>query len=125
MESSKTLTLNEEALAQLADAKKPLFVFEWLRHLDKSLQSAQKVSFEAAFDLPTHSFPSFLHFLPERHQRVPKETGGPIGGADPELSRAADEEADRALSGDALQHRRHLPPLRHRQQVQRHPQEQG
>ncbi|XP_065165699.1 HEAT repeat-containing protein 5B isoform X3 [Atheta coriaria] len=42
MELSHSLTLNEEALAQLPAAKKPLFVFEWLRFLDKVLVAAQK-----------------------------------------------------------------------------------
>ncbi|XP_076262348.1 HEAT repeat-containing protein 5B isoform X3 [Rhynchophorus ferrugineus] len=42
MELSHSLTLNEEALAQIPDAKKPVFIFEWLRYLDKVLVAAQK-----------------------------------------------------------------------------------
>lgn len=42
MEFSHSLTLNEEALAQIPDAKKPVFIFEWLRYLDKVLVAAQK-----------------------------------------------------------------------------------
>ncbi|CAH1153655.1 unnamed protein product [Phaedon cochleariae] len=42
MELSHSLTLNEEALAQLSEAKKPVFIFEWLRFLDKVLVAAQK-----------------------------------------------------------------------------------
>ncbi|XP_017777275.1 PREDICTED: HEAT repeat-containing protein 5B isoform X3 [Nicrophorus vespilloides] len=42
MEMSHSLTLNEEALAQIPVAKKPIFIFEWLRFLDKVLVAAQK-----------------------------------------------------------------------------------
>lgn len=44
MELSHSLTLNEEAFNQIPDHKKPVFVFEWLRFLDKILVAAQKVS---------------------------------------------------------------------------------
>lgn len=44
MELSHSLTLNEEALIQLPESKRPVFVFEWLRFLDKVLIAAQKVS---------------------------------------------------------------------------------
>lgn len=43
MELSHSLTLNEEALQQIPAAKRPLFIFEWLRFLDKVLVAAQKV----------------------------------------------------------------------------------
>ncbi|VVC95115.1 unnamed protein product, partial [Leptidea sinapis] len=36
MEVSQSLTLNEAALQQLPDDKKPHFIFEWLRFLDKT-----------------------------------------------------------------------------------------
>jgi hypothetical protein len=42
MELSHSLTLNEEALAQIPPAKRPVFIFEWLRFLDKVLVAAQK-----------------------------------------------------------------------------------
>ncbi|XP_072169312.1 HEAT repeat-containing protein 5B-like [Diadema setosum] len=42
MELSHSLLLNEEALAQIADSKKPIFVFEWLRFLDKVLVAANR-----------------------------------------------------------------------------------
>ncbi|XP_054269957.1 HEAT repeat-containing protein 5B-like isoform X2 [Macrosteles quadrilineatus] len=42
MELSHSLTLNEEALNQLPESKRPVFVFEWLRFLDKVLIAAQK-----------------------------------------------------------------------------------
>lgn len=44
MELSHSLTLNEEAFAQISDANKPVFIFEWLRYLDKVLVAAQKVT---------------------------------------------------------------------------------
>uniref|UniRef100_A0A8B9GIJ0 HEAT repeat-containing protein 5B n=1 Tax=Amazona collaria TaxID=241587 RepID=A0A8B9GIJ0_9PSIT len=37
MELAHSLLLNEEALAQITEAKRPVFVFEWLRFLDKVL----------------------------------------------------------------------------------------
>ncbi|CAD0204760.1 unnamed protein product [Chrysodeixis includens] len=42
MEVSHSLTLNETALQQLPDDKKPHFIFEWLRFLDKVLVAAHK-----------------------------------------------------------------------------------
>ncbi|XP_032821133.2 HEAT repeat-containing protein 5B isoform X4 [Petromyzon marinus] len=43
MELAHSLLLNEEALAQVTDAKKPIFVFEWLRFLDIYLATANKI----------------------------------------------------------------------------------
>lgn len=43
MELSHSLTLNEEALLQIPEAQQPMFIFEWLRFLDKVLVAAQKV----------------------------------------------------------------------------------
>lgn len=43
MESSHSLILNEDAFKQIPDHKKPVYVFEWLRYLDKGLLAAQKV----------------------------------------------------------------------------------
>uniref|UniRef100_A0A8W7Q2Z4 HEAT repeat-containing protein 5A n=1 Tax=Anopheles coluzzii TaxID=1518534 RepID=A0A8W7Q2Z4_ANOCL len=42
MELSHSLTLNEAALSQLPEQKRPVFIFEWLRFLDKVLVAAQK-----------------------------------------------------------------------------------
>nr|XP_036233304.1 HEAT repeat-containing protein 5B isoform X2 [Bactrocera oleae] len=42
MELSHSLTLNEEALKQLPEQKRPVFIFEWLRYLEKVLPVAQK-----------------------------------------------------------------------------------
>uniref|UniRef100_A0A8B9GKG0 HEAT repeat-containing protein 5B n=1 Tax=Amazona collaria TaxID=241587 RepID=A0A8B9GKG0_9PSIT len=42
MELAHSLLLNEEALAQITEAKRPVFVFEWLRFLDKVLVAANK-----------------------------------------------------------------------------------
>ena len=43
MELAHSLLLNEDALKRISDSKKPVFVFEWLRFLDKVLVAAQKV----------------------------------------------------------------------------------
>ncbi|KAI8784582.1 HEAT repeat-containing protein 5B-like isoform X1 [Biomphalaria glabrata] len=42
MELAHSLLLNEEALKRIADSKRPVFVFEWLRFLDKVLSASQK-----------------------------------------------------------------------------------
>ncbi|XP_054715706.1 HEAT repeat-containing protein 5B-like [Uloborus diversus] len=42
MELSHSLILNEEALQQIPEPKRPVFIFEWLRFLDKVLVAAQK-----------------------------------------------------------------------------------
>lgn len=42
MELSHSLTLNEEAYNQIPEQKRPVFVFEWLRFLDRVLVAAQK-----------------------------------------------------------------------------------
>lgn len=47
MELSHSLTLNENALSQIPEAKRPVFVFEWLRYLDKVLIAAQKSDIKA------------------------------------------------------------------------------
>lgn len=44
MELSHSLLLNEEALKQLPESKRPVFIFEWLRFLDKVLLTSKKVS---------------------------------------------------------------------------------
>lgn len=44
MELAHSLLLNEDALAQITEAKRPVFIFEWLRFLDKVLVAANRVS---------------------------------------------------------------------------------
>lgn len=70
MDGSQSLTLNEEAFKQIPDHKKPVYVFEWLRYLDKGLVAAQKVSvithmFTLSFDLYMIiiSYPSPFHCM--------------------------------------------------------------
>ena len=46
MELAHSLLLNEEALAQITEAKRPVFIFEWLRFLDKVLVTANRVTIE-------------------------------------------------------------------------------
>ncbi|KAI5087893.1 HEAT repeat-containing protein 5B, partial [Silurus meridionalis] len=43
MELAHSLLLNEDALAQITEAKRPVFIFEWLRFLNKVLIAANKV----------------------------------------------------------------------------------
>lgn len=43
MELAHSLLLNEEALAHVTEAKRAVFIFEWLRFLDKVLIAANKV----------------------------------------------------------------------------------
>ncbi|ESO02529.1 hypothetical protein HELRODRAFT_155831 [Helobdella robusta] len=42
MELAHSLLLNEEALSKIPEPKRPVFIFEWLRFLDKVLVAAQK-----------------------------------------------------------------------------------
>uniref|UniRef100_A0AAY4EME0 HEAT repeat-containing protein 5B n=1 Tax=Denticeps clupeoides TaxID=299321 RepID=A0AAY4EME0_9TELE len=42
MELAHSLLLNEDALAQITEAKRPVFIFEWLRFLDKVFIAANK-----------------------------------------------------------------------------------
>lgn len=42
MELAHSLLLNDEALKKIQESKRPVFVFEWLRFLDKVLSAAQK-----------------------------------------------------------------------------------
>ncbi|XP_059157278.1 HEAT repeat-containing protein 5B-like isoform X2 [Physella acuta] len=42
MELAHSLLLNEEALKRISESKRPVFVFEWLRFLDKVLAASQK-----------------------------------------------------------------------------------
>lgn len=48
MESAHSLILNEEAFKKIEEHKKPVYVFEWLRNLDKLLIAAQKVIFSSS-----------------------------------------------------------------------------
>lgn len=47
MELSHSLILNEDALKLLPEPKRPVFIFEWLRYLDKVLPNAQKSDIKA------------------------------------------------------------------------------
>lgn len=43
MEASQSLLLDEESLAKVAEAKRAIFILEWLRFLEKYLMTAEKV----------------------------------------------------------------------------------
>ena len=45
MELAQSLILNEGALLKLPNDKRPVFIYEWLRFLDKVLRVANKVNF--------------------------------------------------------------------------------
>uniref|UniRef100_A0A1I8EY56 HEAT repeat-containing protein 5B n=1 Tax=Wuchereria bancrofti TaxID=6293 RepID=A0A1I8EY56_WUCBA len=47
MEQSNSLLLNEEALSFCTDSKKPVFVYEWLRYLDRILPATQKADIKS------------------------------------------------------------------------------
>uniref|UniRef100_F1KQ33 HEAT repeat-containing protein 5B n=1 Tax=Ascaris suum TaxID=6253 RepID=F1KQ33_ASCSU len=47
MEQSNSLLLNENALKQCADPKKPVFIYEWLRYLDTILPVTQKADIKS------------------------------------------------------------------------------
>uniref|UniRef100_A0A672YQY3 HEAT repeat-containing protein 5B n=1 Tax=Sphaeramia orbicularis TaxID=375764 RepID=A0A672YQY3_9TELE len=51
MELAHSLLLNEDALAQITEAKRPVFIFEWLRFLDKVLVAANKVRVSLSVDV--------------------------------------------------------------------------
>jgi len=55
MELAHSLLLNEEALSKIPDNKKNVFVFEWLRFLDKVLSAAQKVRIAKWFIIQLHT----------------------------------------------------------------------
>lgn len=42
MELSNSLLLNEDALSQCSEQIKPIFIYEWLRYLDRILPVTQK-----------------------------------------------------------------------------------
>ncbi|XP_017026623.1 HEAT repeat-containing protein 5B isoform X2 [Drosophila kikkawai] len=48
MELAHTLTLNEEALKQLPEHKRPVFELEWLRYLEKALPTVAKHEIKAS-----------------------------------------------------------------------------
>ena len=64
MELAHSLLLNEEALTKIPDAKRPVFIFEWLRFLDKVLVAAQKVKLCVFYHIYWYvSFTVFVKFI--------------------------------------------------------------
>lgn len=43
MEASHSLLLDEESLLKVAEAKRPIFILEWLRFMKKYLTTAEMV----------------------------------------------------------------------------------
>lgn len=94
MDSTQSLTLNEEAFKQIPDHKKPLYVFEWLRYLDKGLVAAQKVGLYkkkffliSFFDLKQFD-ETKIHWLTVGHKSMPKEAGGAIDNTNSRITRS-------------------------------------
>lgn len=67
----------------------------------------------------------FLLYLAVRYQKLPEEVGRAAIQSAARASGPAGAASPRPLPGNALQCGRHLPPLRHRQQVQRYHQSEG
>lgn len=107
MELSHSLTLNEEAFKQVPDHMKPVFVFEWLRFLDKVLIAAQKVARETAINKCVTVIRYFSKYFSKsffsvRYQRLPKEIGRTIDGQHTGIARTADTKIDCQLLGDTV-----------------------
>lgn len=67
MELAHSLLLNEDALAQITEAKRPVFIFEWLRFLDKVLVAANKVNLQVLLVVLLEAVCDFIfeHFVLE------------------------------------------------------------
>ena len=71
MELAHSLLLNEDALKRISESKRPVFIFEWLRFLDKVLIAAQKVCYDVIINMhiyysryqPLEIYPMFIVFL--------------------------------------------------------------
>lgn len=74
MDSAHNLILNEEAFKKIEEHKKPVYVFEWLRSLDKLLVAAQKVSgfCFGKFSIQTveRNRADFIYFLVYHNRRM-------------------------------------------------------
>uniref|UniRef100_A0A8C3GB47 HEAT repeat-containing protein 5B n=1 Tax=Cyclopterus lumpus TaxID=8103 RepID=A0A8C3GB47_CYCLU len=77
MELAHSLLLNEEALAQITEAKRPVFIFEWLRFLDKVLVAANKVTLQIRF---WHSF-AWQVDVKEKQKKLVEQLTGLISSA--------------------------------------------
>lgn len=63
MELAHSLLLNEDALAQITEAKRPVFIFEWLRFLDKVLMAANKVTIQIFSFSESESLEAFCNSI--------------------------------------------------------------
>ncbi|KAF4530055.1 hypothetical protein B566_EDAN016405, partial [Ephemera danica] len=64
MELSHSLTLNEAALNQLPETKRPVFILEWLRFLDKVLAAAHKADIKECQQRLVEQLTARLHDAP-------------------------------------------------------------
>lgn len=106
MELSHSLTLNEEALSQIPPAKRPVFIFEWLRFLDKVLLAAQKVS--DFHSLMTLHYCFVCRYETERYQRMSKEISRATYEPHKGISRTTYKEINSQVSSHSFFCWRHL-----------------
>lgn len=120
METAHSLILNEEAFKKIEDHKKPVYVFEWLRSLDKLLVAAQKVN---------HTHQSFiLVWVKENmakiyfnlhqnfdkidgYQSMSEKTGGAIDDTDSRIAWTPNTEAPGQLSVNTVLRWRYIPSV--------------
>jgi len=116
MELAHSLLLNEEALAQITEAKRPVFIFEWLRFLDKVLVTANKVTLQIRL---WHCFSgvgffciSFVTLLSVRMaggcEGETEEAGGTAGWTDQQCPWTTNKKTAGQKPCNPLQHRGHL-----------------
>lgn len=113
MELAHSLLLNEDALAQITEAKRPVFIFEWLRFLDKVLVAANRVTAFSAFFFFCHRL-ALSYFsltcnlgvfqMTGRCKREAKEVGGAADRLDQQCPWAAHEKTTCKKPGYPLQH---------------------
>lgn len=103
MEASQSLLLDEESLAKVAEAKRPIFILEWLRFLEKCLVTVEKVGiFFILFGNQR------MNFSPVENQRKSKEIGGTIASSSIQLSRTTCTKTDSQELGHFVQCRGHF-----------------
>lgn len=65
MELAHSLLLNEEALKEVPENKRSIFIYEWLRFLEKVLSAAQKVHtiIHLLNDINRHSLNCLVRYM--------------------------------------------------------------
>lgn len=60
MERAKFILLNEQALAQLSEIQRPIFILQWLRHVETVLSSISRVRITSLSYFAYHSLSYFV-----------------------------------------------------------------